>query len=118
MENRYAEGKFGRSLFGPHLDKIIFLTNNMPARDFASQGQKRLFVIISKFAQSVIIKNKIDSSPILIFDDVLSDLDRDNFLKIINLIEGRHQIFIATPNKEKYSCLKDLKEINLSEHLA
>ena len=58
----------------------------------------------------------LDDKAILIFDDVLVDLDKNRNNNIIELLNQQHQIFIATPNKEIYSYI-DLPEINLEKLL-
>jgi recombinational DNA repair ATPase RecF len=54
-----------------------------------------------RLAQAQLIENKTDQ-PVLIFDDVLADLDKNRSARIIELLQNRYQIFIATPNIEHY----------------
>ena len=72
---------------GPHRDDIEFKINNNDAVKFASQGQQRTLVLALKLGELEIIEEKTGTTPILLLDDVLAELDetRQNFLlKSIN----------------------------------
>jgi len=103
-----------RSLSGPHLDDIQFSFDEHPARSFGSQGQQRSLVIAARLVQANLISKKTKDTPILIFDDVLADLDKERALNIIHLLKKKHQIFIATPNVKNYEGFH-LQNINLEE---
>jgi DNA replication and repair protein RecF len=113
-ESVEQETHYERSLCGPHLDDIQFKIDTHPARNFASQGQKRSLSIAARLVQARLIASQSNESPILMFDDVLSDLDKTRTHEIIQLLQGKHQIFIATPNAEIYEDFH-LKKINLEE---
>ena len=106
------EKEVEHSLFGPHLDELIIKINGKPARDFASQGQKRSIVIALKLAQAELIRLISDEYPILMFDDILSELDNERTRNIIHNISKEHQIFIATPNADHYKDF-DLRHLEL-----
>jgi DNA replication and repair protein RecF len=91
-----------RSLFGPHLDDVNFLLENKPARFFASQGQKRSLAIAMRFAQAKMVVEHEADYPILMFDDVLSELDAQRTKAIIKLLSKQYQVLIATPNPDLY----------------
>jgi len=95
-----------RSLFGPHLDDYEFSINGNSARRFASQGQKKSLAITSRLVQANLITEKPSEFPILIFDDVFAELDKKRIKNIMKVLEDKHQIFIATPNKEIYKGIK------------
>jgi DNA replication and repair protein RecF len=101
-----------RSLFGPHLDDVMFKLNGKPFRFYGSQGQKRSLVISARLAQAKLIDIANKEFPILIFDDVLSELDEGRTKNIIDLLKSTHQIFIATPNAKQYSYI-DLPIIDM-----
>ena len=106
------EIRLQRTLAGPHLDDIIFKIDNKKVRKFGSQGQKRSLVITARLVQAEMIKIKDSDPPILIFDDVLADLDSERAERIMGLLGAEHQIFIATPNKKLYENF-DLETIDL-----
>ncbi|AHF08715.1 MULTISPECIES: DNA replication/repair protein RecF [Dehalobacter] len=77
-------------LFGPHRDEIIIYLNGNDTRIFASQGQQRSLVLSLKLAEMEIIRNEKDEYPILLLDDVLSELDeyrRDYLIEYINTLQ-------------------------------
>jgi len=104
-----------RSLFGPHLDDYEFYLNGNSARRFGSQGQKKSLAITSRLVQANLILKKTTEFPILIFDDVFAELDKKRIKNIMKILENKHQIFIATPNREIYKSLElpliDLEKI-------
>ncbi|MBN2830569.1 MAG: DNA replication/repair protein RecF [Candidatus Cloacimonetes bacterium] len=102
FEKETKEKDSEHSLFGPHLDDLQIKINGKSAKEFASQGQKRSIVIAIKLAQAEIIYLKSSDYPILMFDDILSELDEERTRNIIHNISKKHQIFIATPNAEHY----------------
>lgn len=63
------------TLYGPHRDDIIFKLNNMDMKKFSSQGQKRTAILSLKLAELDLLKKYTGRSPILLLDDVFSELD-------------------------------------------
>ena len=105
-----------RSLAGPHLDDIDIFIDTHSTRNFSSQGQKRSIAIAMRLSQTELIKEKDDDTPILMFDDVLAELDQMRTERIIKMLKGKHQIFIATPNLTNYRSF-GLPEIDLQHEL-
>lgn len=70
------------STVGPHRDDINFMVNGIDIRRFGSQGQQRTAALSLKLAEIELVKLKIHDTPILLLDDVLSELDsfRQNYL--------------------------------------
>lgn len=110
------EIRMQRTLAGPHLDDLEFMIKNRSARSFGSQGQKRSLAITCRLVQADMIKRSDGEAPILMFDDVLADLDRKRALRIMNLLGKEHQIFIATPNEDLYKDF-DLEAFDLEKIL-
>ncbi|MCF7919837.1 MAG: DNA replication and repair protein RecF [Candidatus Cloacimonetes bacterium] len=94
-----------RSLIGPHLDDLEFMINNRRARSFASQGQIRCLTIIARITQALLISRDQNDKPLLMFDDVLSELDNNRRNRILELLHGDHQVLIATPDLAAYNDL-------------
>ena len=67
---------------GPHRDDICFLADGLDIRKFGSQGQQRTAALSLKLSEIEIVKKVINDTPILLLDDVLSELDkhRQNYL--------------------------------------
>ena len=96
-ETAAREIKMKYSVVGAHRDDISFFIDNMPARDFASQGQIRSIAVALKLSEASMIKDKSGDIPIVILDDVLSELDQDRRGFIINHIDD-FQVFITSCN--------------------
>ena len=96
-KNNDKEYKYGYTLVGPHTDDFIFKINDKDIRKYSSEGQKKSFLLNYKQAQLFIYKKKFGFFPILIFDDMGSELDENrkkNF--IYRIIENTGQVFITT----------------------
>lgn len=102
------ELKLRYTVEGVHRDDVNFYINGMAARDFASQGQLRSAALALKLSEAEIIRRKNKTCPVVILDDILSELDhvRRNF--VINNIENS-QVFITCCNIEDLSSLKNGK---------
>lgn len=74
--------KFGQTSVGPHRDDLCFMIQDIDVRKFGSQGQQRSCALSLKLSEIELVKKSIKETPILILDDVLSELDsnRQNFL--------------------------------------
>lgn len=74
--------KYKNTSVGPHRDDIKFLVNGIDVRTYGSQGQQRTAALSLKLAEIELVKRKIGDYPILLLDDVLSELDsnRKNYL--------------------------------------
>lgn len=81
---------------GPHRDDFSILVNNMDVKTFGSQGQQRTSVLTIKFASLRIIKNLIGEYPLLLLDDVLSELDTKRQEYIIKSIDGIQTLITGT----------------------
>ena len=75
------------TLYGPHRDDFTFNIENNNLREFGSQGQQKMAIITIKLSEIEVFKNFKQTSPIILLDDVFSDLDntkKNNLLKHIN----------------------------------
>ena len=80
---------------GIHLDDLTLLYNSLDLALYGSQGQNRLSVIALKLSLFKQIKDKFNQEPIIILDDVLSELDDNHQNKLINLLKNVEQVFIT-----------------------
>lgn len=96
FEEKIAEEKARcRALVGPHRDRIVFVLNSSDAQSFASQGQQRSIVLSFKLSEVEIIECALDKRPILLLDDVMSELDSKRQEKLLSLINKNCQSFIT-----------------------
>ena len=88
---------FRYTVTGAHRDDLIFSINGMNSRDYASQGQVRSIALALKLAEAEMIRDRTGDCPVVILDDVLSELDeyRRNF--VMNNINSE-QVFITGCN--------------------
>lgn len=90
----------GVTLYGPHRDDILFYINDKLAQDFASQGQQRTVVLSLKLAELELIHQMTGEYPILLLDDVLSELDDQRQHLLMSRIEGKVQTILTTASIE------------------
>lgn len=88
-EKRNVDLKYATTNIGPHRDDIRFLVNDIDIRRFGSQGQQRTAALSLKLAQIQLVKEVLKDSPILLLDDVLSELDSH---RKVYLLEGIREI--------------------------
>lgn len=81
---------------GPHKDDIIFWIDGNDARKYGSQGQKRTCALALKLAEIELVKRKIKDTPILLLDDVLSELDSDRQNYLLDAIGNIQTIITCT----------------------
>ena len=82
QKNRESDCKLKTTSVGPHRDDFSFLVNGIDIRKFGSQGQQRTAALSLKLAEIELVKKMTKDTPILLLDDVLSELDssRQNYL--------------------------------------
>ncbi len=78
----------GFTTIGPHRDDLKLLINCRSVKTFGSQGQQRTTALSLKLAEAEIFRDTFGETPVLILDDVFSELDRDRQKKLIELIGG------------------------------
>jgi DNA replication and repair protein RecF len=108
---------FGKTNFGIHHDDFLFLLNDYDIKDYGSQGQQKNAVIAWKFSEMMLFKQLKSILPILILDDLLSELDKEKIKNILSFIDDKIQTFITTTEIEKIESLlidKTYKKINVS----
>lgn len=100
---------------GPHRDDLAFFINDMNA-SFASQGQQRSLILSLKLAEIELIKAITGDSPILLLDDVMSELDNHRQLRLLDGIKENVQTFITTTSLDHLQGLPDdLKIFTVSQ---
>jgi DNA replication and repair protein RecF len=85
-----------RSCVGPHVDRILFTINDHDAMHYASQGQQRSLVLTCKLSELTIMQNKLHQKPVLLLDDVMSELDENHRGALMEYISRDIQTFITT----------------------
>ncbi|HEX8960117.1 MAG TPA: DNA replication/repair protein RecF [Geobacteraceae bacterium] len=95
--SRSDELRRGATLVGPHRDDLEFILNGMPLKRHASQGEQRSFVLALKMAEIAHLERIFGSPPILLLDDITSELDRERNTNLMEFLAARRmQVFITT----------------------
>lgn len=85
---------------GPHRDDLNFFINNINVKTYGSQGQQKTVALVLKISEIELVKNNFNKSPILLLDDVLSELDRNRQSLLLNLVKDNQTIITCTGLKE------------------
>lgn len=88
--------KYKTTTIGPHKDDFIFYLNNLDAKKYASQGQIRSIILSIKLALVKLMSMDLKKRPILLLDDVLSELDHNRQNNLLALLTNNVQTFITT----------------------
>jgi DNA replication and repair protein RecF len=90
----------GVTLIGPHRDDLVFFVNGRDVQTYGSQGQQRTTALSLKLAEIELIHVEMGEYPILLLDDVLSELDDYRQSHLLNTIQGKVQTFVTTTSVE------------------
>lgn len=88
MFSRKEDMFSGVTSCGPHRDDLELKINGISARNFASQGQKRSIALAIKLAEAKVIEKNVGECPVILLDDVMSELDPSRQDFILNHIKG------------------------------
>jgi DNA replication and repair protein RecF len=103
-KTRKKERDLGYTLVGPHWDDPIFVVDGRPLRVFGSQGQKRSFLMSFKITQVEVVEAKTGKTPVLLLDDMASELDALRQHEFFRFLAGREgQVFMTTTDKDQLS---------------
>ncbi len=86
------------TLTGPHRDDLLVTLNGKDIRSYGSQGQQRIAAICLKLSELEILREMLKKDPILLLDDVLSELDPERKKLLVSIIGNISQTFITTSN--------------------
>lgn len=104
IKNRNSDIEKRYTSVGPHRDDFLININNINTRNYGSQGQQRTAVLTIKFSSLYIIKDEIGEYPVLLLDDVLSELDSNRQKYILSSVKDIQTIITCTgiENINKY----------------
>ncbi|HAN44435.1 MAG TPA: DNA replication/repair protein RecF [Ruminococcaceae bacterium] len=112
-KSRAEDIKSGVTSLGPHRDDIEIKINGISARQFGSQGQQRSCVLALKLAECEIIHNITGEQPVVLLDDVMSELDSSRRDYLLNNLAER-QVFITCCEQAYFANLKDGLSFNIN----
>ena len=105
-----------QTLLGPHRDDLIFYMNGQNAHHYSSQGQLRSMVLAWKMTEIEFIEKTVECSPVLLLDDVSSELDtqkNSNLFDVLN--EKGLQCFISTTDKNHVKLIENRCDFKVDE---
>jgi DNA replication and repair protein RecF len=94
---RAMELRRGQTLVGPHRDDLAIELDGVDARAFGSRGQQRLLALALRLAEVWPVADAAGTSPVLLLDDALSELDPDVRGSVLREIQGGEQVFLTSP---------------------
>ncbi len=111
------EFRLKKSIVGPHLDEFEFYVKNKNLKSFGSQGQQRMAVLSMKLSEVEIFKEYKNSYPILLLDDVFSELDNKKKNHLLKYIDNNMQTIITTTDLKNINkkMLKNSKRFKISD---
>lgn len=95
-ERREVDIKYQNTSVGPHRDDIIFEVNGIDVKKYGSQGQQRTVALSLKLAEIELVKRMIYDNPILLLDDVMSELDKNRRDALLDSIKDVQTIITCT----------------------
>jgi DNA replication and repair protein RecF len=90
------EKRFGITLVGPHRDELALEINNLRVRAHASQGQHKTLLVALKVAEYLYVQSKRNERPVLLLDDIFTELDKHRAERLLALTGSVGQAFITT----------------------
>lgn len=98
-------------MFGPQKDEVAFLINGGLVRETASQGQHKSLLVALKLAECVLLHERCNERPVVLLDDVFSELDRDRCARVLErvLLMGM-QCFVTTTDGD--NVMRVMREID------
>ena len=92
----------GATRYGPHRDDLAFFVNDVDLRAYGSQGQQRTGALALKLAELAFFREETGEYPVLLLDDVMSELDRERREKLLSFIRGEELQALITATDEAY----------------
>ena len=116
-DNQEKDMLLGITRFGIHHDDIYFKFKNKDLKEYGSEGQQKNAIIAYKLAEISVFKESIGKLPILILDDLFSELDIEKINNILSIIDKDIQTFITTTEIDKInnSIIKDSKVFHVTD---
>lgn len=96
IANREREIENTATLFGPHRDDLVFLLENKDITTFGSRGEFRSAVLALKVAELEFLAAEKDETPLLLLDDIFSELDKNRRMHLAKIVEGQQTIITTT----------------------
>ena len=107
-ESCRREDIFRTTVCGPHRDNFVFLDGAKDMRRFSSQGEVRMAVLALKLALVTFFSELREMYPVLLLDDILLEIDRNNMEKVLQGFSGKNQFFFTSTGIPEIPFFKNL----------
>lgn len=94
-EYRVREKQRGQTLVGPHRDDLELSINGVDLRRFGSRGEHKSAIMALKMMETEYLKQKLNTTPMILLDDLISELDEARARQCVQYFSGRGQLFIS-----------------------
>ncbi len=117
LEGRGSDIQRGMTLVGPHRDDVVFLIDGHDAASTASRGEQRTAALALRLAEVTLSTDRSGEAPVLLLDDILSELDAARRERVLHVAYGVEQVFLTTPDEDRPSSaeLPDARRYRLDE---
>jgi DNA replication and repair protein RecF len=95
-QRRRQEATVGHTLYGPHLDTLMFSIKGHDVQQSASQGQLKSILTAWKFSEALFLEEVTGLKPVILFDDVFSELDESRARSLLNILDTLGQVFLTS----------------------
>lgn len=112
--NRGEDIRTGTTSIGPHRDDLEIRISGLSARSFASQGQQRSCILALKLAECRILEERWGEPPVVLLDDVMSELDENRRAYLLNQL-GEKQVLITCCDVSAFSGMRDGRIFHIRE---
>ena len=116
-DNYQKELSVGKTLEGIHHDDIVFVLDNNNLKEWGSEGQRKNAIISFKLAEISVINEIKGYYPILILDDLFSELDKEKVTNLLGMLDRNVQTFMTTTDLKNISkkVIKDAKKFKVND---
>ena len=90
------------TLQGPHRDDIAFFLDGVPASGFASRAQQRTIALALRLAEARLLHSRRGEPPLLLLDDILSEMDSGRARSVIEAVSGYDQLLVTATDVERF----------------
>jgi DNA replication and repair protein RecF len=101
LEGLEKDVAMGSSQYGPHRDDLRLMVGEMEAANYASRGQARTLSISMKLAEGTLLERERGESPIILLDDVLSELDASRRRRLLEYVSRSQQAIVSTTDPDR-----------------
>ncbi len=98
---RAREVQAGATLCGPHRDDVTIEINSLPSDSFASRAQQRTAALALRIAEASYLRRALGDDPVVLLDDVLSELDTRRRRGVLEFVDSFQQVFVTTAEPDR-----------------